>query len=1185
MKFLSKTYILLLIILAAATVSNAQDRAAKRAAEHQAVIDLMNRTLPKYPVVKSTSEKDVKKHIQMRMDKSSALKERRKSFLMNGNKIRVGLTNYGGIGMGYGGIREVTELVWRESPYIFQFGPLVGASVPHPTIPGKRLHIVSDGLNDWPQYNLPEVSSKGDTLWQWQPLPGYSDPDQEDMASNPGEDANRDGKPDSWPREWYNSTLGQYVWPGYLKQGVNNADLEVFWAMDDRENAEFPYYPFDQDHSRRGLGIQVDGRAFQWSNSLAENAIFFVYTITNVSDHDLDTVFFGVYGDPDVGNAADNKDDIGFFVPPYSTDSVNVDHIPVYARSLVYFWDKDMTGAGDKRLGYLGCKFLESPGNAEDSIDNDGDGLLNERQNDGRDNDMDWNAETDDVGVDGIPLTFDEGEGDGSPTSGRRLGDGSPDPLAPGEPNYEYTDLDEVDQIGLTSFSSWIWRSGGAVNNDELMWTRSVPRKFSAIPNENDIVFIYGSGYISLKKGESKRISMALLFGQDLNDLLTSAETVQDIYNKNYNFFKPPDIPKVTAVPGDKKVTLYWDNRAENSQDPITGKDFEGYVIYRSTDPSFNDVLTITDGKGARFLSEPLKDTRGYDAKWDVAKIDEPYVDRNNNGRWDTNEPFTDINMDAKWSAGIDDPWKGYHPVAYQGRGIKYYLGDNTGLVHSFVDSNNVVNGQTYYYAVVAYDHGDSLGIPPSETTKKIISDPVTGQLRFDDNTVMAIPGPRSNDYSTPVLNGGNVVHSEGTSNAVVNFRLLNDLDVKDNTYMLTFSDSLQLDNRKILAKNYSVFNSTPVTETVSLFGTKFTSLTQENIVIDDLFQVSDASGKIYSNNTDFVVNTERGSIRRSDNSTMPDNSQFKVVYRYYPIKGSRLLDGRDGNPVFDGISLTMKDYSIVDFNKDRTKWSNTNTNLAVTGRLYNQGRIRRYPADYEITFASSHVDSAVKVVGGKLIKIPVTYSVKDITSGVPKPILTYLNEAGIQDSVWTPGDEIVFFIPNAKGKMTDTLSWGITIKKPDTADSTFVPVPPTDGAKLFISTDRPFTKNDVYTLKTEAGRADKSKAKSGLDNIYVVPNPYTGYSVLEPANSLPGKNRGERRIYFENLPAACTIRIYTLSGEPVKTIEHNSGFANGREYWNLLNRDGFSVAYGLYVAHIDAPGIGEKIIKFALIK
>jgi len=99
------------------------------------------------------------------------------------------------------------------------------------------------------------------------------------------------------------------------------------------------------------------------------------------------------------------------------------------------------------------------------------------------------------------------------------------------------------------------------------------------------------------------------------------------------------------------------------------------------------------------------------------------------------------------------------------------------------------------------------------------------------------------------------------------------------------------------------------------------------------------------------------------------------------------------------------------------------------------------------------------------------------------------------------------------------------------------------------------------------------------------VPNPYVGYNSIEPTNKLPGQSRGEKRIYFENLPSKCTIRIFTLSGDPVAELNHESMFENGREYWNLLNYDGFGVAYGVYIAHIDAPGVGERIVKFALIK
>jgi hypothetical protein len=113
----------------------------------------------------------------------------------------------------------------------------------------------------------------------------------------------------------------------------------------------------------------------------------------------------------------------------------------------------------------------------------------------------------------------------------------------------------------------------------------------------------------------------------------------------------------------------------------------------------------------------------------------------------------------------------------------------------------------------------------------------------------------------------------------------------------------------------------------------------------------------------------------------------------------------------------------------------------------------------------------------------------------------------------------------------------------------------------------------------------DLQLAGSRMDQIYVVPNPYVGFSVIEPTNWLPGATRGERRIYFENLPSHCAIRIFTINGDLVQTLQHDTGMENAREYWNLLNRDGFSVAYGVYVAHIDAPGVGEKILKFALIK
>ncbi len=1106
----------------------------------------------------------------------------RKSFFMNGNRVAVELYNYGGIAPGYDALRAVNNLVWRNLDYAFQFCPIVGASVPDAWMPGRRLHIVSDALWDYP--NLREVNPTGDTLWQWQPLPGFADPGQKYMASNPADDLNGDGKPDSWPHTWYNPSTGKYVWPGYLSQDVMSSDLEVFWAMDDRFNTEFQYFPFTSDSSRKGIGVQVDGRAFQWSNALAENTIFFVYTVTNTSDKHLDSVYFGIYGDPDLGGGApENTDDNGYFVPPYDTTG-RLDGVPIYSRSMVYFWDPDMKGARGLPLGFVGCKYLESPGNPVNGIDDDGDGVIDERQDDGIDNDHDWSILEDDIGIDGVPNTQDQGEGNGVPDAGRRLGDGTQDPLYPGEPNFELTDLDESDQIGLTSFNSWSWNTD-RISNDESMWNRSIPRNFGAIQQNSDIVYIFASGYITLARAETKRISMALLLAENLDGLLTTAKTVQTIYNKNYQFFRPPVTPHMTAVPDDKKVTLYWDTAAEASVDPITGKDFEGYVIYRSTDPAFGDIQTVTDGKGAKFLSTPLTDVTGAEAKWDIALRSEPYTDANFNGKYDAGESYVDWNHDGRYTENGEDLWRGYHPVAYQDRGLQYFLGNNRGLVHSFVDSNNVINGQTYYYAVVAFDHGDSVGIPPTETTKKITVDPITSTYKYDVNTAQVVPGPRTSGYIPPALASRNLSHTSGIGTGPVTLRMMNDLVIRNaGEYTVTFADSFFNGQRNIPGKNYSVLDAKPVTETFAPFDTNFSTLSHNALADDGSLRVTGANGTVYTRGADYIVNFQRGSIRRTAASTMPANGTYTITYRYYPVYQSRAIKAEDSNPVFDGVSLKIEDHPELRYDSIRSRWVEGSSNFTFLAKITSIGtRKRLWPADYEIRFSNTDIDTALVQSGG-LVRVPVRYAVYDVTTGTPQRIQTFLAEnSATRDRQWSPGEEIVLFKPGATGASTDTTTWGIVVSAP--ADSSVTPRSPGNGDVLLIATRRPFSNDDRFTIATEGSTVSTERASSLMDQIYVVPNPYVGLSDIEPTNRLPGATRGERRIYFEHLPSLCTIRIFTINGDLVQTLNHDTGVQNGREYWNLLNRDGFSVAYGVYIAHIDAPGVGEKILKFALIK
>ena len=109
-------------------------------------------------------------------------------------------------------------------------------------------------------------------------------------------------------------------------------------------------------------------------------------------------------------------------------------------------------------------------------------------------------------------------------------------------------------------------------------------------------------------------------------------------------------------------------------------------------------------------------------------------------------------------------------------------------------------------------------------------------------------------------------------------------------------------------------------------------------------------------------------------------------------------------------------------------------------------------------------------------------------------------------------------------------------------------------------------------------------QASNQLDNIAVVPNPYIVAASWEPRHQYES-GRGPRKIDFINLPSICTIKIFTLSGYLVNTLHHEDTFENGTESWNMLSSDNLDIAYGVYLYHIDAPGIGEHTGKFAVIK
>jgi hypothetical protein len=116
---------------------------------------------------------------------------------------------------------------------------------------------------------------------------------------------------------------------------------------------------------------------------------------------------------------------------------------------------------------------------------------------------------------------------------------------------------------------------------------------------------------------------------------------------------------------------------------------------------------------------------------------------------------------------------------------------------------------------------------------------------------------------------------------------------------------------------------------------------------------------------------------------------------------------------------------------------------------------------------------------------------------------------------------------------------------------------------------------NPTYSFNTNnivAVTGDNDVAKDALDIINIVPNPYYGYSSYEV-------NQLDNRVKITNLPKRATIKIFTVSGTEVRTLNKDNGMTSID--WDLKNNFGIPISSGLYILHINAPGVGEKIIKW----
>jgi hypothetical protein len=905
--------------------------------------------------------------------------------------------------------------------------------------------------------------------------------------------------------------------------------------------------------------MQTGVRIFQWANVLAEDAMFLLYRITNVSDYDYEAnppiedvgLWFGQVMDYGLGN--EEGDETAAFDPQLD---------------VTYGYDQDGIGQSPTGqlydLGYTGFAFLESPSRDDDGTDNDEDGITDElrfggpgmliegqdairafveanynmedfvRFNgpleerpafvEGRwwtgDENLDWvgfddangNGAIDpgentrsDVGLDGkgpFDLSYpgpDTGEGDGIPQNG--------------EPNFDELDVDESDQIGLTGYdldTRPFYESGDNLRDDTWLWNQifnvAEPNIIIGSTGLTEEVadvepfILFTSGPVSLRPRATTFFSTAWIFGAgpDDKDFFKNRRTVQSIYNADYQFAQPPFTPTLLAVPGDERVVLTWDTLAVASFDRFSQSfDFEGFRLYKGTDPLLSDSRTITNVDGTPTFFKPI-------AQWDIEN-------------------------------GISGP-----RTVLGGEGV-YNMGDDTGLSYFYVDED-VRNGVPVYYALVAYDRGiideqtGKVEIDPQENVFNVSIDQLGKVVGLSQNAAVVIPRSRAAGLVDGGSNEDLSTVTQGIGSGSINVQVIgDDLLDPDGVYQMRFFSEPVVPTDLYNTTEYEIFK---VSENRIVVGRS--PLVDVSPLIDGFV--------VEINNVDFE---SRQIVYNSDNIGYVDNA------------------GTANETV----------------NLDPTQLDGVQTNWVATVDLDRSPSFAVSPDDYELRW----VDPADSTYTPPRTPSPlfVREPIPIFGVNVQKNSVTELwVEDGNADRQFGPEDVLIFSERGVTGrKFRHRVSFTI----PDGQES----IPPSPGDVLRVSVLREFATGDMFQFTVKSSSIDADSARNVLDDIAVVPNPYVGASEMEIRTPIDG--RGERRIQFINLPTPSIIRIFNLRGELVNTLRHEGGTNNtctqdtggcgGSIYWNLQTVDKQDVAFGVYVYHVEAPGIGEHVGKFALVK
>ncbi len=635
------------------------------------------------------------------------------------------------------------------------------------------------------------------------------------------------------------------------------------------------------------------------------------------------------------------------------------------------------------------------------------------------------------------------------------------------------------------------------------------------------------SGPFTMSPGDTQVVVVALIVGQGNNRLSSISglrfndDFAQDAFDKNFDLPSPPSQPKVEVAPSHGTIALSWDaaSRTAYSQ---PGYAFEGYNVYQGATVAgpWTRVATFDEVDNIRVI---------FDAVFDVTTgqliPNYPVAFGSDNGVQFT---YT-ATQDAVRGGPLYDGTQYYFAVtaySYNPIGLPKVLENAQAVVRAMPQrAPSGTDLSTASATAVTYLRRDTSKPPTTDVVSVNVADPslVTGHIYKVSFQALNPPfsGQVGQDTAT-VLYAWSLTDS--TTGTVL---LANQLNRRgDGDYRVVDGIQVVEDGKYFPALQSASYENNVTTHRRALEGVNW-------------------GGAAFDGGADSGWNFWGGSL---DPSSMPDSfttvelrfshTATQKAYRYFRCEQA------DGSAPTPGRLYNYGGFHTVNFQAWDTV-NNQQLDVAFIERMITEADGTYLPDAQQPASQDSTWDPPSDGVGGR----EYLFVFRRPYSATPKSMYT------ANDAINDPSMPIMWAV------------WAQLRSDADVID---------DGDGFNWTWANPAKDNDVFVFGTSALKQNNAGlAKSRLSAIRAVPNPYYSHSTYE-------LNQFNRIVRFVNMPEQCTVRIFNLAGQLVRTIRKTDPTTSVLT-WDLLTDNQLPVASGVYIYYVDVPGVGNYTGRMAI--